>query len=152
MQGQHPPVRRGVRDEEDDELDASISAFQRASTVDGLCVTNARLRLNPDLDVTDPDEAVPRAQISRDRQRDLGADWHGSGQLAAEPFEDRELAGIKRRVAAWDSPDDQPKADGRTCSTGLIDRQRVEFSTLDATELRVGHPYAATGYLLARRG
>lgn len=152
MHCQHPSVRSGVGNEQDHDIDATVPPLEGASPIHGLRIPDARLGLDADPDVVDPDQSVPRPLVARNRQRHLRGHGHAWRQPPAEPLEQCELPRVQRRVTARSCPHDQPKPHGGTATAQLIDGQVREGSSFDPPELSVRHADARRRRSKARAG
>lgn len=144
---QHRAIVRCVRNEQDDALDAAISAFECTPAIECLDVAQPGFRLNRSVDAIERRDSVPRASVTGKGEGYLSAKPRRGRQEPSEPSKKRELPGVDCRIGIRNGSNEETQADCRACTTQLIDRNLLQLATLDPTEL--GVRYSDNGASLA---
>ena len=107
-----------------------------------LDVAETSLRLEWGVARVEAEDHIPGAPIPWQRNRHLRAHQYGRGKDPPEATDQSKLSSVERGTTAGHRPDQQLKANSRTCPAQLADGRVANFATLDPTELRVrkAHP------------
>jgi len=128
-------VVAGIGHHENHIADASIATRQPGAPLNRLNVADPRLGVNGTPPSHPVDDAVPRAEVARDAERDLEPQPEARRQDGSQPLEEREL----RRLADWLAVPERPERHvqserGADEGEGLVGDVRRQ-TALDPTQL-----------------
>ena len=87
-----------VGQQQDQMVDLSIAALQPELSLQRLGIAHSRLSLDPDADVREPQERVPRSLVTGDREGDFGAPAGPPCESGPEPFEQGQMRTVAKRL------------------------------------------------------
>jgi hypothetical protein len=134
---EHPSVVRRVADEQHETIELRVSELEGRPPFQGLHIAETSLRFDGHRSRIQPQHDIPRTTVSRQRYRDLGGHPDCGWEDGSKSPDERELTSVERRAGTGNGSDQKIKTDGSTRATQLLDRQPVDFTTLDSSEVCV---------------
>lgn len=149
MLSQHVPVRTRAEDPEQEDVHVAVPEFELQTSLEGLGVGDAGLRLASRTTTADLRHGIPRASVTRDRKRDFGAPSRRGREQGPESLEKAKLTRVTKRVAMLVEASREPESDRCGGAARLIEAQGIEHASLDPTDLRVRHARSRPNVTLA---
>ena len=137
------PVVSCVRYEEDQVPVRIVAQLAAEAAFHRLSVVDIRLRFDPASPgpwAITADDAVPSAQVARDRQRHLGPPAETEVEPDPQPFQQSELGAVAEGVARWVDPQGQIQTHHGAPSSERVDLDPSQPAVLEAPELTSRRP------------
>ena len=122
-----------VGQQQDQVVDLAVAALQPELALQRLSIADARLSLDPDADVGEPQERIPRSLVTGDREGDLGAPAGPPSESRPEPFEQGQMRAVAKRVTTGIRAHAEVETHHLRGTVQVEERQVRRFAALEPT-------------------
>ena len=143
-------VVSSVGEQEDQVVGATITAFEREATLQGLHITDPGLGLDRDEDARHPDHGIPGAQVRELREGHLCLPADGRWQVRPKTCQEGQMSRVTDRFASRECAEVQCQTHGRSDARDHVQGHSLGDPTLDPAHGRRRDTSGTRGRLLAQ--
>jgi hypothetical protein len=152
VQSQLLTVGARIGQQQDQPVSGQIALFGSGPALDELMVTETFLGLDQGIPGVTCDQAVTAALVADDRNRDLGSPEEVRMQSAPKSFEERQVPGVARGIAARVQARGELQAKDGGQASSKVDREGGGIPKLRASYAARTHAQAARQLALTQAG